>query len=47
LLAALQGLALNGLVRPNQLRLLFVTTDLNAALDHIQKAISEGKIENF
>ena len=45
LLAALQGLALNGLVRPNQLRLLFVTTDLNAALDHIQKAISEGKME--
>ena len=41
LLAALEGLARNGLVRPHQLQLLFVTTDLDVALDHIQHAISE------
>lgn len=41
LLAALEGLARNGLVRPHQLQLLFVTTDLDVALDHIQQAISE------
>ncbi len=43
LLAALEGLSLNGLVRPQQLRMLFVTKDLDAALDHIEKAIEEGK----
>jgi hypothetical protein len=40
-----QGLVLHGLVRPNQLRLLFVTTDLKAAMDHIELAIFEGKKE--
>jgi len=28
-------------VRPRQLQLLFVTTDVDVALDHIQHAISE------
>ena len=45
LLDAVEGLVLHGLVRPNQLRLLFVTTDLKAAMDYIESAISQGKNE--
>jgi hypothetical protein len=42
----LAGLSLNGLVRPHQLHILFVTKDLDAALDHIEKEIAERKQSN-
>jgi hypothetical protein len=37
LLAYLHNLISHGLVRPKQLHLIFVTSDVKAAIDHIQK----------
>jgi hypothetical protein len=43
-LNAVNGLATHGLVRPSQLQILFVTPDLESAMDHIEYTISKGKL---
>ena len=40
LLSAVRGLAIHGLVRPNQLQIPFVTTDLKTAMDYIENSIT-------